>query len=76
MPSSPDRTQIEEVMAGVDVSGIEDRGERNGKRRAAVIAFLDDDETYNLDAAGPAQQNPIRDMILNDLPSYPSWEKS
>lgn len=74
MPTSPDRTEIQEVIDKAAIEFGTTAAERNAIRRAAVEGFLDDDTTYNLDAQMPAQGMTIRQMILDDLPSYEGWE--
>jgi hypothetical protein len=73
--TSPDRAEIEEVMSSAVIPASEDVNERNAARRWAVEQFLDSDTGYNLDQMGP-QSMTLREMILDDLDSYESWEKS
>lgn len=72
MPTSPDRTEIQEVIANASTEFGATAVERNTIRRVAVEQFLDDDTTYNLDAQ--MQGRTVREAILSDLPSYEGWE--
>lgn len=76
MQTSPDRADVEYVMAFTDVSGLETAEERNAARQANVEKFLDDDTTYNLDERTGLNGVSLRNMILSDLSSYPQWEES
>lgn len=73
MPTSPDRTKIQEVINNSAIEFGQTFEERNAIRRAAVEGFLDEDSTFNMDAQGPQGQS-IRAMILSDLPTYEGWE--
>lgn len=76
MPTSPSREEVEFVLAMTVTVGMKSVEERNAARRANVEQFLDDDETYNLDAINGLNGQSLRNMILSDLPSYPQWEES
>lgn len=72
----PDRVDVDRVMASVDVTGIGNRDRRNEARRVAVKAFLDNYTDYDLSRVVPYQGMSMKEMILDDLQSYSSWEKS
>lgn len=75
MRTSPDRAEIEMVMGTANTSGAVSIEERNAIRRQAVVDFLDGVNDFNLEAVGTLDMT-IREMILDDLSSYPQWEKS